>query len=756
MAYLAGNTRMSRGVTNMDISSGPGYANTSILQQNNTSTSQSNDPPYALPHQYHNGVSLEKFHNAGVSSRLTVREADSHSRHHRGKSHFDNIRSEWLRRGRLYEDPEFLAHESSVYYSRSPSFRIEWKRPTEIAAQHRLKPAFFLDNATKFDVIQGDLGDCWVVSAIACLTSPDHRELFRRVVPADQGFQDGWYAGIFRFNFWHFGRWVEVVVDDRLPTYRGQLMFVHSWHKNEFWAALMEKAYAKLYGSYEALKGGNVADALTDFTGGICEGYTLRGVNSNVPRNIVNILFKALDRQSLIGCGINPVKGNQGEQKLPSGLVAGHAYSVTDLREILLMTDNRETPITLIRVRNPWGNKVEWKGSWGDRSREWNSIPADDREKMGLIFRDDGEFWMEFTDFMHHFDTVEICNLTPDSPVEMPKQWHTSEYHERWLRGFNAGGRPKYRGSHWTNPQFKVTLSDTDEDADKMCSFIVQLMQKDRRKIKHKGEKLIYIGFLVYRLMQSLPVPLKKDFFETNQSVESSGHFINMRQRIARLSLPPGEYVVVPCTWDQNEEAAFYLRFFFENRNRVEEADDAPVREEVPLPSTDKEKEDHFKRFFHSVSGEDMEVSPYELQTTLNEALQKEPLHKHLGIDACKTFVSLLDVDGSGKLGFTEFLYLWKLLQSWKRLFYQYDVDGSGMLSSFELRRVLGAAGFKVDNSTMKSLVWRYTDEQFNLSLDSYFICLGKLMKLFNEFDKLKKNDLVTLSLPEWLKKGVS
>lgn len=48
-----------------------------------------------------------------------------------------------------------------------------------------------------------------------------------------------------------------------------------------------------------------MADALTDFTGGICEGYTLRGVNSNVPRNIVNILFKALDRLSLIGCGIS-------------------------------------------------------------------------------------------------------------------------------------------------------------------------------------------------------------------------------------------------------------------------------------------------------------------------------------------------------------------------------------------------------------------------------------------------------------------
>ncbi|XP_056022361.1 calpain-9-like isoform X1 [Ostrea edulis] len=744
MALHAGNTRSSRGAPNMDATSGPGYANTSTLIQNSA-----NDPPYALPHQYHNGVSLEKFHNMGVSSRSHVREADSHSRHHRGKSNFDNIRSECLQRGRLYEDPEFLAHETSVYYSRSSSFKIEWKRPSEIAGLYRLKPAFFLDNATKFDVIQGDLGDCWVVSAIACLTSPDHRELFRRVVPADQGFQDGWYAGIFRFNFWHFGKWVEVVVDDRLPTYRGQLMFVHSWYKNEFWAALMEKAYAKLYGSYEALKGGNVADALTDFTGGICEGYTLRGVNSNVPRNIVNILFKALDRQSLIGCGINPVKGNQGEQKLTNGLVAGHAYSVTDLREILLMSDNREMPITLIRVRNPWGNKVEWKGSWGDRSREWNSIPADDREKMGLVFRDDGEFWMEFSDFMRNFDSLEICNLTPDSPVEMPKQWHTSDYHGRWQGGLNAGGRPKYRDSHWTNPHFKVSLSACDEDGDRMCSFIVQLMQKDRRKIKHKGEKLIYIGFLVYRLSDDHALPLRKDFFETNQSVESSGHFINMRQRIARLSLPPGDYIVVPCTWDPNEEAAFYLRFFFENRNTVEETDEAPSREEIALPPTEKDKEEHFKRFFHSVSGEDMEVSPYELQTALNDALRKEPLHQNLSTDACKTFVSLLDVDGSGKLGFTEFLYLWNLLRSWKKLFYQYDVDGSGMLNSFELRRVLGAAGFKVDNSTMKSLVWRYADEKFQISLDNYFICLCRLMKLFNDFNKFKKNDEVTFSLSQ-------
>lgn len=88
-------------------------------------------------------------------------------------------------------------------------------------------------------------GDCWVVAAVACLTSPDHQELFRRIVPADQGFQEGWYAGLFRFNFWHFGKWKEVIVDDRLPTYRGELMFIHSHQKTEFWGALLEKAYAK-------------------------------------------------------------------------------------------------------------------------------------------------------------------------------------------------------------------------------------------------------------------------------------------------------------------------------------------------------------------------------------------------------------------------------------------------------------------------------------------------------------------------------
>lgn len=291
----------------------PGYANEPLRLQ----TGHSHQP------QHHNGPGAglapgppppipDKMSPVSPASRSPRYKdtTDAHNRFHRGSSNFDQIRMDCLRRGQMFEDPDFPASDSSLYYSCNPPFRFEWKRPGEIAGAFRQKPSFFIDGAARFDVKQGHSGDCWVVAAVACLTSPDHQELFRRIVPADQGFQDGWYAGLFRFNFWHFGKWKEVIVDDRLPTYGGELMFIHSNQRTEFWSALLEKAYAKLYGSYEALKGGNVADALTDFTGGITEGYILRGPNADVPRNIVNILFKALDRQSLIGCGINVSQRN--------------------------------------------------------------------------------------------------------------------------------------------------------------------------------------------------------------------------------------------------------------------------------------------------------------------------------------------------------------------------------------------------------------------------------------------------------------
>ena len=62
---------------------------------------------------------------------------------------------------------------------------------------------------------QGEIGDCWFLAPLSILAENKH--FMDRVIPGGQGFDKN-YAGIFRFQFYNFGEWKEIVIDDRLPT----------------------------------------------------------------------------------------------------------------------------------------------------------------------------------------------------------------------------------------------------------------------------------------------------------------------------------------------------------------------------------------------------------------------------------------------------------------------------------------------------------------------------------------------------------
>uniref|UniRef100_A0A8C2IRY5 calpain-2 n=1 Tax=Cyprinus carpio TaxID=7962 RepID=A0A8C2IRY5_CYPCA len=649
---------------------------------------------------------------------------------------FEALKQECLEGGYLFEDPCFPAEPPSLGFKElapysSKTRGVEWMRPTELCDD----PQFIVDGASRTDICQGALGDCWLLAAIASLTL--NERLLHRVVPHGQSFQDD-YAGIFHFQFWQFGEWVDVVIDDRLPVRDGELMFVHSAEGNEFWSALVEKAYAKLNGSYEALSGGSTTEGFEDFTGGVSEMFELR----KAPRDLYRIISKALERGSLLGCSIDITSAFDMESVTFKKLVKGHAYSVTALKQVTGHTER------LIRIRNPWG-QVEWTGAWSDNSPEWDEIDPSEKDDLHLQM-EDGEFWMSFSEFLRQFSRLEICNLTPDALSDDDlSHWNTIKFHGAWRRGSTAGGCRNHPNTFWINPQYKVTLLEEDddpEDEEVACSFLVALLQKDRRRFRRHGQDMHTIGFAIYEIPEEYAgcqnVHLKKDFFLKHSSSARSETFINLREVSTRLRLPPGEYIIVPSTFEPSKEADFVLRVFTEKQELDDEIS-ADLEDEAEI--TEDDIDDSFKSLFAQLAGEDMEISVRELRTILNRVVSK---HKDLKTDgfsmeSCRTMVNLLDKDGSARLGLVEFQILWNKV---RKLLVKFDIDKSGTMSSYEMRLAVESAGFKLNNRLNQILVARYAENEV-IDFDNFVCCLIKLEAMFRSFQQLDRDGTGTAEM---------
>ena len=357
-----------------------------------------------------------------------------------------------------------------------------------------------------------------------------------------------------------------------LPTVDGRLVFMHSKDDNEFWSALLEKAYAKLFHSFEALKGGTTNEALEDFTGGLTEMFKVK----EAPKNLFHILKKGFERKSMMGCSIEADQSVT-EAKTPQGLIRGHAYSITKTSMVDKVMSGKTDEVPLLRLRNPWGNAAEWNGPWSDDSPEWKLIPEDSKKKIGLTFDDDGEFWMSFADFRKNYDTIEICNLGPE-PLSTKlqkgekKDWYVDMFEGQWTKGITAGGCRNNIESFYRNPQYLITLKDPDEE-EGMCTAVIALMQKNRRS---KHVNLLSIGFGIYHLTEEdlAKKPLPVEYFKQNLPVAKSASFVNSREVSCRFSLPPGSYLIVPSTFKADEEGEFLIRVYCESKYTLEENDE--------------------------------------------------------------------------------------------------------------------------------------------------------------------------------------
>uniref|UniRef100_A0A182IJU8 Calpain n=1 Tax=Anopheles atroparvus TaxID=41427 RepID=A0A182IJU8_ANOAO len=527
--------------------------------------------------------------------------------------------------------------------------------------------------------------------------------------------------------------------------------------------------------------------AMEDFTGGVTESYDLK----DAPDNLYEIIQKGLDAYAMFSCGMDNKPNESGETEsensTPEGLITGHAYSITKAQVVDIETPKFQGKVQLLRVRNPWGNDKEWNGAWSDQSSEWKFIDDATKRSLGLTFDHDGEFWMSFADFQRYFETIEMCHLTPDCPIikqsEGQFKWKTSAFEGEWVKGSTAGGNRGFLDTFWRNPQYVIDIAKPEEGKEQ-STVIVSLIQKNRRSKKNKGISCLPIGYILYRVDPSeiQHKPFDKNFFGTRPHVADS-KFIIVRENTARFNVEPGTYVIVPSTFYKNEEGEFMIRVFSESPNKMIENDSAiDISEPQDVDAEEIQKQlVPLEKLFHDVAGEDGEVDWLELKMLLDRCFEDDIAKASEGIrkaylsgaednqetmlekaylansgfskDACRSMVAMLDADGSGKLGLSEFRKLLADISTWKAIFKQYDEDDNGHLDPFELRDALESAGFKLNNRIINKLMHRFASKEGQIWFDDFITCAVKIRSMFDVFNAKisNKKKEIFFGLEDWI-----
>ncbi|KAE8600319.1 hypothetical protein XENTR_v10013185 [Xenopus tropicalis] len=724
---------------------------------------------------------------------------------------FDSIRESCYSRRQLFEDETFPASVSSIGQKLLPKdqlLSIKWERPKEIQSDARL----LVDGASIFDMVQGYLGDCWVLAAVGALTL--HQKFLDIVIPKDQEFNYK-YAGAFHFRFWQFGEWVDVVIDDRLPTLNGKYLSVHPRSDNEFWPTLLEKAYAKLRGSYQNLHWGYISEALVDFSGGVLVEFDL----TKPPQDLRDIVIAAAKSGSLMGSN-TPGGKQSGNPELQNGLVQGHAYTVTDATQVEYKNGTED----LVRVWNPWG-KGEWNGRWSDNAPQWDRVRADVRQKLN-VQKNDGEFWMSCQDFLQNFSCASICNHTPAYfDFDNPKRtWQTLTYFSRWVRGSTAAGCSS-KEDLWRNPQFVISVSDS-EGMKRGYNVTVALMQSLENEHKY-SQRWMGIGFALCRVASMGVKGISQQNYSAKQAMDVINTEIQISREVTRSFMaPPGTYVVIPFTESKGQESEFLLRIFLktkeidkfqdtktvpregnqtfypsnggsryqdpkpkprddnqpmypnETRARNQSSSSLPREEspyqygsdgglsdfssslsmnsQIPKAVLKKYQDDNYEMVFTRYCNKSSELYAEQLQRLLNEVIIKDQTFAggrgDFTLDACRGILMLMDLNANGRLSLQEFGRLWKRLNMCKDMFRSIDGNQTGFIDASGLKKAVQLAGLPISNALINVMVLRYANSSEKLSFADFVCCMIRLETVTKVFKNLSKDGRgVYLSGEEWM-----
>jgi len=199
---------------------------------------------------------------------------------------------------------------------------FEWIRATEIPSLNddEGKLQVFFNEVSPSDIKQGLLGDCYFLSVLSVISEVPKRitDLFLTNKQNN--------LGVYGVKICKNGEWKEVVVDDFIPCWKQDCAFTKA-KGNELWVILLEKAWAKLHGSYERIEAGFAENVLRDLTGAPTE------VVETSDENLWERISRADRLRWIMAASAGSTSASvEALEKL--GLVGNHSYGLLGCVEI--------------------------------------------------------------------------------------------------------------------------------------------------------------------------------------------------------------------------------------------------------------------------------------------------------------------------------------------------------------------------------------------------------------------------------------